>query len=211
MANSEEIFGIIYDILLPLDIQTRYDLYFTDKRIAIVCMGSTNRIDYKKLGRRSLISATVGFAPTVLMYADEMRTNKKVNEEEIDNLSVDEILKLSKKSCFYTYDEIEKVKLVSTREPKFLILSEEDESVFSPTEEQFKKLNDLLPTIDKLKDKLILPNLRSKQILHEKESNLSLENKDLKKTNEELGERVKRLEEENKDLRSYVDSMQSSK
>lgn len=151
MLGSERQLGIIEDILLPLDIGTRYDVYFTDKRIAIVCMGSTNRVDYGTLGRRSLI---LGVAPAVLMYADEKRKNKQIDEEQIKNLTMDQILKLSEKSCFYAYDEIEMVKLISRNKLKFIILSKECESKFSPNEEQFKQLSDLLPTIEMLKNKL---------------------------------------------------------
>jgi hypothetical protein len=208
MANSEEILGIIYDVILPLDVHARYDIYFTDKRIAIVCMGSSNRIDYKTLGNRSLLSVAVGVAPAVLMYADEKRMNKKVKEEQVNDLSVDEILKLSKKSTFYTYEEIEKIELVSAKEQKLIILSDEYESAFSPTVKQFDELCSLLPTIGMLKDKLILPHLRSNQILPKTEENmLSLENKELKKENEALKDRIKQLETENTDLRCYIDTL----
>jgi ribosomal protein L40E len=43
--------------------------------------------------------------------------------------------------------------LVSGKKPKFTIFSKECISKFSPTEAQFKQLTDLLPSIEKMKDK----------------------------------------------------------
>jgi ribosomal protein L40E len=57
------------------------------------------------------------------------------------------------KSCFYTYEEIEKVKLILGKKPKFIVLSQECISKFSPNKEQFKQLFYLLPTVEMLKDK----------------------------------------------------------
>ena len=84
------------------------------------------------------------------MHMKKEKTPQTI-EEEINSLPLDEKLKLSKKSCFYTYQEIEEVKLISGKKPKFVILSEECVSKFSPNEEQFKQLADLLPTIEMLK------------------------------------------------------------
>jgi hypothetical protein len=39
MSSQEEQLLVIPDVVLPADINTRYDIYFTDRRIAIVCMG----------------------------------------------------------------------------------------------------------------------------------------------------------------------------
>ena len=150
MADSERQLGVIKDILLPLDKPTRYDVYFTDKRIAIVCMGHSSRVDSGTLQSRSFL---FGLAPEAVTNTDEQRKNKQIIEEKINNLPLDEKLKLSKKSCFYTYEEIEEVKLISGKKPKFVILSEECVSKFSPNAEQFKQLTNLLPTIEMLKSK----------------------------------------------------------
>jgi ribosomal protein L40E len=160
LPDSEFQFGVIKDILLPLDIPTRYDVYFTNKRVAIVCMGHSKRVDYGATQSRSFL---YGLAPEPLINADEQIKNKQIIEEKINSLSLDEKLKLSKKSCFYTYEEIEEVKLISGKRPKFVILSEECVSKFSPTQEQFKQLTDLLPTIEILRSKTsILGNLELK-------------------------------------------------
>ena len=66
---------------------------------------------------------------------------------------MDDLLKLSKKSCFYTNEEIEEVKLVWGKKPKFVILSRDCESKFVPNGEQFKELIEILPTIEALRDK----------------------------------------------------------
>lgn len=151
MSNSERQYGVIEDILLPLDSATRYDVYFTDKRVAIVCMGHSKRFESEVLERRSYL---FGVAPEALINAEEQLRNKQAIEEQITELPLDEKLKLSKKSCFYTYDEIEEVKLVSGKKPKFVILSQECISKFSPNQEQFRQLKDLLPTIQMLNHKL---------------------------------------------------------
>jgi hypothetical protein len=153
MFDLERQLGIIEDLPLPLDITTRYDVYFTDKRIAIVCMGHSSRFDSGALERRSYL---FGVAPEALTNANEQRKNRQMMEEQIKELALDEKLKLSKKSCFYSYDEIEEVKLISGKKLKFIILSKECVSKFSPDEEQFKQLTDLLPTIDMLKNKISL-------------------------------------------------------
>jgi ribosomal protein L40E len=150
MFDPERQLGIIEDLLLPLDITTKYDVYFTDKRIAIVCMGHSSRFDSGVPERRSYL---FGVAPEALTNTDEQRKNRQMMEAQIKELTLDEKMKLSKKSCFYTYGEIEEVKLVSGKKPKFTILSKECISKFSPNEEQFKQLTDLLPSIEKLKDK----------------------------------------------------------
>jgi ribosomal protein L40E len=156
MPDSELQIGLIKDILLPVDPQTRYDVYFTDKRIAIVCMGPSNRFDGVSESRSFLF----GVAPEALTNAYEERKNRQTMEAEINLLPINEKLKLSKKSCFYTYQEIEEIKLISGKKPKFAILSEECISKFAPNIEQFKQLANLLPNIEALKGKTsIIGNL----------------------------------------------------
>ena len=120
-------------------------------------MGHSERVDYGATQSRSFL---FGVGPEVPINANELRKNKQIMEEKISSLPLDDKLKLSKKSCFYTYEEIEEVKLISGKRPKFVILSEECVSKFSPTQEQFKQLTDLLPTIETLRGKTsILGNL----------------------------------------------------
>ncbi len=159
MPDSERQIGVITDILIPVDPQTRYDVYFTDKRIAIVCMGPSNRFDGVSESR-SFLFGVASEAPT---NAYEERKNRQTIEAEINQLPINEKIKLSKKSCFYTYQEIEEVKLISGKKQKFAILSEECISKFAPNVEQFNQLADLLPTIEALKGKTsIIGNLTLK-------------------------------------------------
>ena len=159
MLNSERQIGVITDILLPVDPQTRYDVYFTNQRIAIICMGPSNRFDEVSESRSFLF----GVAPEAPTNAYDERKNRQTTETEINQLPINEKLKLSKKSCFYTYQEIEEVKLISGKKPKFAILSEECISKFAPSIEQFKQLADLLPTIEALEGKTsIIGNLALK-------------------------------------------------
>jgi ribosomal protein L30E len=151
MLDSERQLGLIVDLLLPLDFATRYDVYFTEKRIAIVCMGKADRFEHGTFESRSLM---FGITPAVPLNIEEERKNKQIMEEEISKLNLDGKLKLIKKSCFYSYEEIEAIKLVSAKKPKFIILSKECITKFSPNEEQFTQLANLLPTIEMLKKKL---------------------------------------------------------
>ena len=152
MSSSEKQLGIIRDIVLPRDIYTRYDVYFTDKRIAIVCMGRANRFESDKSAQASSIPSAFGVPPITSSYIEKTE-DKHAIDEEIKNLPLDEILKLSKKSCFYTHNEIEEIKLVAGHKPKFVILSKECESKFSPNKEQFMQLSEILPATEILRNK----------------------------------------------------------
>jgi len=167
MSDSERQLGTIIDLLLPLDITTRYDVYFTNKRIALVCMGHSNRFDSGVSQSRSYL---FGIAPEALTNPDEQRKNKQMIETQIKEVALDEKLKLSKKSCFYTYDEIKEVKLISEKKHKFIILSQECVSKFAPNEEQFKQLTDLLPAIEMLKNKLSIFGNLDLNAIHEAKS-----------------------------------------
>jgi hypothetical protein len=153
VPSSEKQLGIVRDIVLPQDVNTRYDFYFTDKRIAIVCMGKANRFESDQSDQVSLMPSAFGVPPPVTSYVEKTE-NKQSVEEEIKNWFLDDILKLSKKSCFYTHDEIEEVKLVSGHKPKLIILSKEFESKFCPDMEQFMQLVEIMPTIEALRNKL---------------------------------------------------------
>ena len=160
MSDSERQLEVIKDIPLPLDKSTRYDLYFTDKRIAIVCMGHSNRVEPGDLGAPSVL---FGIAPAVLPNENDKRVNRQIIENKIEDLPLDEKLKLSKKSCFYTHEEIEEVKLISGKKPKFVILSNDCVSKFSLNAGQFEQIVDLLPTIKMLEGKIsIFGNLELK-------------------------------------------------
>ena len=135
-------------------------------------------IDSGLTERRSYL---FGVAPEALTNPEEQRKNRQMIEEQIKELPLDEKIKLSKKSCFYTYDEIEEVKLVSGKKHKFVILSKECISKFAPDEEQFKQLFDLLPTIDMLKDKLSIFGNLGLNAIQEAKSTLRLQILQLRK------------------------------
>ncbi|HUK84821.1 MAG TPA: hypothetical protein VLU95_03055 [Candidatus Acidoferrum sp.] len=152
MSSSEKQLGIVKNVVLPLDINTRYDFYFTDKRVAIVCMGKANRFESETLDRVSLMPSAFGIPSPASSYVEKIQEIQSI-DEKIKNWSLDDILKLSKKSCFYTHEEIEEVKLILGHKPKFIIQSKECESKFSPNEEQLKQLIEILPTIETLRNK----------------------------------------------------------
>ena len=151
LSVSEKQLIIIKDVFLPVDINTRYDVYFTDKRIAIVCMGKANRFESEPAGEVSVISA-FGVPPVTSSHVEKTE-NKQTIDQETKNWGIDDLLKLSKKSCFYTYDEIEEVKLILGHKPKFIILSKDCESKFSPNEDQIKQICEILPAIETLRNK----------------------------------------------------------
>ncbi len=74
----------------------------------------------------------------------------------MENFSLDELLAMEKRNCFYTYDEIEEIKLYAMKRGffKFIILSEECEGEFSPNQEKYTQLCGLLPSIEALKGKI---------------------------------------------------------
>ena len=153
MSNSEKQLGLVKDVILPVDLRMRYDVYFTDKRIAIACLGKAERFESDTSSQVSLMPSAFGVPPPVSVFKDKPKERRTI-DEEIRDLPLDDVLKLSKKSCFYTHDEIEEIKLIAGRKPKFIILSKECESKFSPTQEQFKELCEILPTIETLRNKL---------------------------------------------------------
>ena len=152
MSSSEKQLGIVKDIVLPVDVNTRYDVYFTDKRLRLSVWVEQTVSNPRSQRQVSVIPSAFGVPPVTSSYIEKTE-NKQTIDQETKNLSIDDLLKLSKKSCFYTYDEIEEVKLILGHKPKFIILSKECESKFSPDEEQFKQLCEILPTIETLRNK----------------------------------------------------------
>jgi hypothetical protein len=152
VSGSEKQLGIVKDVFLPVDVNTRYDVYFTDRRIAIVCMGRANRFESDNSAQISLMPSAFGVPPVTSSYIEKTENTQTI-DEETKNMSLDDLLKLSKKSCFYTNYEIEEIKLILGHKPRFIVLSKDCESKFSPDGEQIKQLCEILPTIETLRDK----------------------------------------------------------
>ncbi len=151
MSGSERVLGIVRDVVLPVDALTRYDVYFTDRRVAIICMGRADR-EWDTQEPISVISSAFGVPPPMDSNVEKAKDKPSI-DEEVKGLSLDDLLKLSKKSCFYTNEEIEEVKLVWGKTPKLVILSKDCESKFTPDGEQFEQLIKILPTIEALRNK----------------------------------------------------------
>jgi hypothetical protein len=151
MPNEEKQLAVIPDVILSADINTRYDIHFTDRRIAIVCMGPANRFGYG-IGKLHAFPAASSAITPPLTYVDEK--DKVEVEEELSTVPLDELLELSKKSCQYAIKEIQTLRLIWGKRPKLVILSEDFESKFAPDEEQFKQLLDLLTTTEPYCSKL---------------------------------------------------------
>ncbi len=151
MPNQEEQILVIPDIVLPADINTRYDIYFTDRRIAIVCMGPADRYGYST-GKIHTFPAASGAVTPPMTYVDEKDTAEA--EKQLSAVPLNDLLKLSKKSCQYALDEIEAVKLIWGKQPKFVVQSQDCESRFTPDDVQFKEILELLTCFEPLSDKL---------------------------------------------------------
>lgn len=152
MQDSENRLGIIRDVLLTADPKTRYDLYFTDHRVAIACMGKAKRFEADSLEVISVLPPAFG-VPAPASAA--VQTDKRhMIEEEISKICLDDLLKLSEKSCFYTYDEIQEAQLVFGRKPRFEVHSEEHESKFEPNKQQLEEILKLALSVEALKSKL---------------------------------------------------------
>ncbi|HMK95751.1 MAG TPA: hypothetical protein VK536_10185 [Candidatus Limnocylindrales bacterium] len=153
MSGPERVLGIVPDVLLPVDVRNRYDVYFSDRRVAIVCLGRAERFESEADGPLSLMPAVFGVPPPVEPYAGKEQSKAPI-DDEIKGVSLDNLLRLSKKSCFYTLEEIERVELVWANKPKFIILSKDCESKFAPSEEQLEQLIKMIPRVPGLEDKL---------------------------------------------------------
>jgi len=153
MSNIERQLGVVKDLLLPTDIHTRYDVYFTDQRIAIVCLGKANRFEIDTPEKLSFVPEAFGVPPPLELHGEETSKRQTI-DEETKNWPLSELLTLSKKSCFYTNDEIEEIKLIARNKPKFEILSKECESIFAPNMDQFFELCIFLSSIETLRNKL---------------------------------------------------------
>ena len=154
MSGFEKQLGVVKDVFFPVDVNTRYDVYFTDRRVAIVCMGRANRFESEPAGQVSAISA-FGVPPVTSSHVEKTENTRTI-DEETKNMPLDDLLKLSKKSSFYTNEEIEEIRLILGHKPKLIILSEDCESKFSPDKEQIKQLCEILPTIETLRAKFAI-------------------------------------------------------
>ncbi len=152
MLGSENVLGIVKDIVLPADFRTRYDVYFTDRRVAIVCLGRAERFESETEQPLSIMPSAFGVPAPIGSSAGKQQDKESI-DEKIKDWALDDILRLSKKSCTYTNEEIEDIKLVWGKTPKFVIQSKDCESKFAPNEEQFQQLFEMIPTVEGLKDK----------------------------------------------------------
>ena len=81
MSNSERQLGVVKDLLLPIDAHTRYDVYFTDQRIAIVCMGKINRFESDTPEKLSFVPEAFGVPPSLELHGEETNKRQSIDEE----------------------------------------------------------------------------------------------------------------------------------
>jgi hypothetical protein len=151
MPNNEKQLAIIQDVILQSDPKHRYDLYVTDRRVAIVCLGKMSR---ETDSYRSLSAIPAAFGMPAPSEGSRPKSDLAEIEQEISRMSLDDLLRLSKKSCYYTLEEIEELRVVLGRRPAFRIISEDCASKFSPDPRQMMALLDLLTAFEPLRSKL---------------------------------------------------------
>lgn len=149
--SVEEVISVVKDVVLPVDARTRYDVYFTDRRVGIVCLGRAER-EWDTQETLSYMPSAFGVPAPVIPHGKEQA--QPPIDDQIKSMSLGDLLKLSKKSCFYTIEEIERIELVWGSKLKFIILSRDCESKFAPTEEQLEQLLEVIPSVEGLKSKL---------------------------------------------------------
>jgi hypothetical protein len=155
MSNQEKQLQIIRDVVLQTDVNARYDLYFTDSRIAIIYMGKIDRYNNQMYQNRSYPSTSTAVSPP-MAYVDSRTAEVKAVEEELSHMPLDQIMRLSKKNSDYSYDEIEEVQLFWGEEPELAILSADYETEIGLNQEQFKQLLEFITGYEPLSDKLVV-------------------------------------------------------
>ncbi len=153
MSNTEKQLAIINDVLLPSDRKNRYDIYLTDSRIALVCLGKIDRYESDSYGSLSAVPSAFG-VPAPTQQNIRPKPDMAAIKEELNRMPLDDLLRLSKKSCYYTYEEIDELRLILGGCPRFWIFSEDCESKFTPNAEQALELLDWLTSVEPLRNKL---------------------------------------------------------
>jgi hypothetical protein len=155
MSSQEKQLQIIRDVVLQTDVNARYDLYFTDSRVAIIYMGKMDRYGNEMFKIKSVPSASSAVSPP-LTYVDEKSSQVKAVEEELSTMPLDQIMRLSKKNSEYTYSEVEEIQLFWGEEPELAILSADYETEVGINQEQFKQLLEFMTGYGPLSDKLVV-------------------------------------------------------
>ncbi|HSV50207.1 MAG TPA: zinc ribbon domain-containing protein [Candidatus Acidoferrales bacterium] len=155
MSSQEKQLQIVRDVVLQADVNARYDLYFTNSRLAIIYMGKIDRYGNELFKIRSVPTTSSAVSPP-LTYVDERTSQVKAVEEELSTMPLDQIMRLSKKNSDYTYDEIEEFQLFWGEEPEFAILSADYETEVGLNQEQFKQLLEFITGYETLSNKLVV-------------------------------------------------------
>jgi hypothetical protein len=153
MQNRERPIALVKNISIKGRTVVSYDLHLTDKRMVLIHV-----IDPKR-------NPTVSPFGLVGSLADEVvgkgmqkiqESRKKRKEEELEGLTLDEMIRRDKKSFDIPYDDIKKVKLSYSRWSGHMLAvdSRQRYETFSLSKEQSEQLSNLLPNIVGIKEKL---------------------------------------------------------
>ena len=81
MATSERLLGIVKDVVLPADFRTRYDVYFTDRRVAIVCLGRAERFESETEQPLSIMPSAFGIPAPIGSSAGKQQDKESIDEK----------------------------------------------------------------------------------------------------------------------------------
>ena len=70
--------GVVKDVVLPVDVRTRYDVYFTDRRVAIVCMGRAERFESETEEPLSYMPSAFGVPAPVGSHVEKPEPSRRL-------------------------------------------------------------------------------------------------------------------------------------
>lgn len=155
MQNSERLIALIRTICEESWSKVYYDLFLTDKRMVLIHKKS--KLD-SKYG--TLIGGAAGGMVGAILGAvieNAVVSNRKKKEEFEDAPSLDELLKVDKKSFAVTYEDLKWFKLNRSRSEYCSIVFKTEKAVrtFYVIEERAEQLSKVLPDIVALNEKLV--------------------------------------------------------
>jgi hypothetical protein len=166
MQNPERQIAVIRDILCTDDYLSKYDLYITDRRLAVI---KTKHFYNDGTGGVGWYLVGSNLVDIIEQRDEAAAKRKKELKEKFENLSLDEKIGCRYENFAVNYEEIIQIKLNEQhfpwREATLKIVSKEKKAKFHPTKEQFEQLSDVLSNIGALWKKLIIHKKRSHNYL----------------------------------------------
>ena len=151
MLYSERQIAVIKDIQYADDYLSTYDLYVTNRRLAVI------QTKFGYVGSN--------FVDIIEQRDEAAVKRKKELKEKFESLSLDEKIGCRYENFAVNYEEITQIKLNDKhfpwREATLKIVSKKKKAKFYPTKEQFEQLTDVLSSIGALWEKLVIHKQQS--------------------------------------------------